>query len=73
MFSFSGKQLFLIAFKETHQVQVFECHNGHYSHEFTFYDDVVEQVRHNNHDNHKHNDKGERNAQDKEDYDLEWK
>ena len=42
MFTFQGTPLFLITF-ENHSVQMFECANGHFAHEFTFYDNVFDQ------------------------------
>tara|TARA_B110000285_G_scaffold234314_1_gene310807 strand:+ start:552 stop:749 length:198 start_codon:yes stop_codon:yes gene_type:complete len=37
--------MMLIAFKETHQVQIFESSNGHFTHDFSFYDNIHEQVK----------------------------
>lgn len=48
MFTFQGVQMLLIAFKETHQVQIFECSNGHFTHEFCFHDNVFTQVQSQN-------------------------
>lgn len=48
MFTFQGVQMLLIAFKETHQVQVFESSNGHFTHDFSFHDNVFDQVKNQN-------------------------
>jgi hypothetical protein len=42
MFTFQGTPMLLVTF-ENHSVQMFESGNGHYAHEFLFYDNVFDQ------------------------------
>ena len=41
MFDFQGTQMLLVTF-ENHSVQMFESSNGHFAHEFLFYDNVFD-------------------------------
>jgi hypothetical protein len=45
--------MMLIAFKETHQVQIFESSNGHFTHDFCFFDNVFNQVQNHEEGNEK--------------------
>jgi hypothetical protein len=42
MFTFQGTPMLLVSF-ENHTVQMFESGNGHFMHEFSFYDNVFDQ------------------------------
>ena len=47
MFRFQDNYLLLIAF-ENKSVQLFECKNGHFIHEFHFYDNILTQLQQQN-------------------------
>lgn len=55
MFQFQGIKMLLIAF-ENQSVQVFESDNGHFTYEFSFYDNVIDNFKSSNNNNYKSDD-----------------